>query len=514
MSQKRLMFEPAARHALLRGFNKLVAAMEVTLGPRGRVVAVGRDNRLRAPELLDDGAIIARRFAGFPDRFETMGAFLARHIAWQVEEAVGDGATTAVVIARAILNAANRHVAAGYNVMSIRRGLEKALDAVSSELDKLTQPLESPAQITALATSITGSETIGRLVEEIFDVVGEHGAVDVRSNYGLTHSCRYINGTFWNQGWVSSYFATEGETAVVKEPYILLTNRVLDTAAELVPILEQVGQIKERGLVVFATDVRGDALNILVTNKARGRLPTLAIKAPGLGLEKTEILQDLSVLTGGRMFLTEAGERVETATLADLGQAREVQAIRSGFTLLGGHGRPAAIRERSQELRRQIADAAYGYERNQLVQRSGKLLGGVALLEIGGATETERDYLKERAQEAVRVVRLGLQDGIVPGGGVAFLRCLSALETLCLPDDQAIALPIMELALTAPLRAILRNSGLEPDVLMDQIRRSDNGCGYDVVHDQLTDMVKANIVDPVQVLQTALRAGLVARLWR
>ena len=512
MPHPRLAFEPAARQFLCKGFNDLADLMEIALGPRGRLVAVARENSRKPPELLNDGATIARRFTGFANRFETMGAFIARHIAWRMEEAVGDGATTAVVIARQVLNEADRYVAAGYNSMSIRRGLEKALVVVLHALEKQAQPLTKPAQIAALAASITGDETVGRYIEEIFDTVGPHGAVEVRTNYARTHDRAYIQGTLWDQGWVSSHFATASGTAVLQNPYLLLTNRNLEKATELAPIMALVRQAGERGLVVIATSVAGDALNILVANKTREIMPTLAIRAPGLGPEKTEILQDLAVLTGGKVFREEAGERLEAATLLDLGQADEVQAIRSGFTLIGGKGRPVAIRERHLKLRRQLPSASYGRERERLIERSGKLLGGVGLLHIGGATEIEQEYLKERAQEAVHVVRLALQDGIVPGGGVAYLHCLPALDCLELPDEEALAIPILRSALIAPAKAILRNSGFEPNPIIERLRSSElsrePNCGFDVMHGQFVDVIAANIVDPVKVLHTALRTGI------
>jgi chaperonin GroEL len=473
------------------------------------MVAVNRDNPRRPPELLNDGALIARRFTGFPNRFETMGAFLARHIAWQVEEAVGDGATTAVVIAQAIINETTRYLAAGFNPMRMQRGMEKALAAALAELERQGQPLEKMEQIRGLATSITGDETIGKYTEEIFDVVGAYGAVQVRTHYGRGHSCRFINGTFWNQGWASSYFTTEGGTAVVKDPYLLLTNHHLKRADELLPVLEQVQQTGEgRGLVVIAPTIAGDALNILVINKTRGSMPTLGIKAPGLGPEKAEVLTDLAVLTGGRVFYAEADDRVEKATLADLGQAREVQAIRSGFTLIGGKGRPAAIRQRTHELRSRLPQAPYGRERNRLVERAGKLQGGVGLLEVGGATESERDYLKERTEEAVHVVRLGMQGGIAAGGGVAYLACLPALRALVLSDEEAPGAAILAHALMAPMRAILENSGVDASAIIAQVAESGAGCGYDVMYGQFTNMIAANIVDPVKVLQVALQTGV------
>lgn len=482
--------------------------MAVALGPRGRLVAVNRENSRRPPELLDDGATIARRFSGLPDRFESMGALLARHIAWQVEEAVGDGATTAVVLARAIVAETDRYLAAGYNAMSLRRGLECAAQAVNVELGKMARPLDTAERIRALATSITHDETLGQYIEEVFDVVGPYGAVDVRTHFGRGHQVRFINGVSWNQGWASSYFTTDGGTAILKEPYILCTNHILSQADELLPALEAVRQAGTRGLVVIAPEIREDALSLLVANKVRGVLPTLAIKAPGLGPEKTEVLHDLAVMTGGRVIVAEKADRMQDVTLADLGQAREVQAIRSGFTVIGGKGRPAAMRARSQQLRSQIPSAAYGRERNRLVERAGKLLGGMALLEVGGATESEHDYLKDRAAEAVHVVRLGLQGGVVPGGGAAFLGCLPALAHLDLPEDARLGAQIMAQALAAPMRAILQNSGFEPEAILATIRSRGNGAIYDVVAGEYADAVTANIVDPVKVLQVALETAV------
>lgn len=508
MSHPRLAFEPGSRRALRRGFHQLADAMAVALGPRGRLVAVTRDNPRRPPELLDDGATIARRFIGLPNRFESMGALLARHIAWQVEEAVGDGSTTAVVLARALVDETDRYLAAGYNAMLLRRGLERAAQVVNEELGKLARPLDTPERIRALAASITRDDTLGQFVEEVFDVVGPYGAVDVRTHFGRGHNVRYINGVSWNQGWASSYFTTDGGTAILKEPYLLYTNHHLSQAEQLLPALGAVRQAGTRGLVVIAPEIGGDALSILVANKVRGVLPTLAIKAPGLGPEKTEVLHDLAVMTGGRVIVAEKADRLQDVTLADLGQAREVQAIRSGFTVIGGKGRPAAMRERSAHLRSQIPGAAYGRERNRLVERAGKLLGGMALLEIGGATESERDYLKDRAAEAVHVVRLGLQGGVVPGGGAAFLACLPTLERLDLPDEQRPGAQIMAHALAAPLRAILQNSGFEPEAILAALRSRGNGAVYDVIAGDFADSATANIVDPVKVLQVALETGV------
>ena len=505
----RIVFEPASRRALNRGFNRLAQLMQVTLGPRGRIVAVAQDNPRRPPNLLDDGATIARQFLGLPNRFETMGAFLARHIAWQVEEAVGDGSTTAVVIARHILNTAERYVAAGHNVMSLRRGLEKGLAAALAELQAQARPLEDPKQIEAMAAAITGNETLGKFIEEIFDTVGAHGAVEIRNNYARVHDRRYIRGVMWNNGWISSYFCTEGSKAVLNDPFLLFTDQQLSNGEELVPILDQVRQAGngKRGLVVIAPVIEGEALNVLVTNKNRGALPTLAIKAPGLGIEKTDVLEDLAALCGGRVLLSVSGERISKMKLTDLGQADEVQAIRSSFTVIGGKGRPAAVRQRADWLRKQIPKAGYGRDRDRLIERSGKLTSGVALLHIGGASDAERDYLKERSQEAVDVVRMGLIDGVVTGGGVAFLAAARALDHLHLPDDEAPGLDILRSALTAPTTALITNAGLESAPILARLQESP-ACAYDVLRECYVDASTAPFVDPVRVLYTALQTGV------
>ncbi len=536
MSRPQLILSPHARPRLVLGFNQLADLLTTTLGPSGRTVVMQDEHPRRPPVLLNDGATIARRFTGFPQRFESMGALLARQIAWTMEETVGDGSTTAVVIARALINAAERHIAAGYNAMRLRIGLEKTLPPLLAALEEMARPLNDPTMITTLATTVTGSQQLGDHIEEIFDVVGAHGAVDVRRNYGVTHEREYIRGVFWNQGWVSSTFTTEAGKAVLKDPYVLLTNRHLTAADELVPLLEKIHNAgkqnkQQRGLVVIANGIQGEALNLLVSNKVRDILPTLAIKTPGLGPEKNEILHDLAAVCGGQTFLSEAPTRLQDATLDDLGAADEIQAIRSGFTLIGGKGRPAAIRQRAAELRTQLPQAAYGRDRNRLLERSGKLLGGVALLKVGGSTDTERDYLRDRAKEAVGVLRLALDAGIVPGGGVAYLRALPILDQVELAGEEAIARTVMQAALQAPARAILRNAGVEAAPIISRLCDASSPVhgdptaqvgydvttqvgydvttqvGYDVTTHRFTELLAAGIVDPLPVVIKALEVG-------
>lgn len=503
-----LLFGSDAQTALRTGFDLLAKTLEVTLGPEGNLVGVERTNRRRPPELLADGAAVARRIAGLPNPHEGMGAYLARHIAWQVEEAVGDGATTAVVLARHILNDGHRHIAAGHNAMSLRRGIERGLAVALDALRGLSSPLENAQQTITLASTITGDAELGKYIEEVFDVIGPTGSVEVRKSYARVHDRRYIRGVLWNNGWISSYFTTEPGKAVVEKPYLLFTDRHLRSADELLPLMGQIRKEGGRGLVVIATDVVGDALNLLVTNKQRGGLPTLAVKAPGLGTEKAEVLNDLAALCGGKVFLDVLGEPLAKATLADLGQADEVQAIRSSFTIVGGRGRPALIRKRAEDLRKRIPAAAYGRERDRLVERQAKLTGGIAVLEIGGASDVEQEFLKERTQEAVRVVRLALEEGIVPGGGTALLACIPAVRQLTLSADEAPAIDILCKALEAPARAIITNAGLEAEPILARLRERGTGWGYDVLRHEVVEMAAAHIVDPAKVVETALRTGV------
>lgn len=514
MSPPKIILGAQARHKLTRGFNQLADLLALTLGPRGRTIVVESHHRNRPPELLDDGALIARRFTGLPDRFETMGAFIARQIAWQVEETVGDGSSTAVVFAREILNQSQRMIAAGHNAMRLCRGLEIGMVAILDQLRRVAQPVVGQQQMRNLAIAITGDERLGRHIEEIFDIVGAHGAIDVRLSYALGHEREYIRGAFWNQGWVSSYFTTEPGTAVVKKPHILFTNCHLQSADELLPILEQVQRRRqsnksaEGGLVVIAPDVTGEALNLLVANKSRGVVPTLAIKAPGLGSEKTEILHDLAALCGGHVFASESGESIKHAQIDQLGRSDEVQAIRSGFTLIGGKGRPADVRQRVADLRSQLTGAPYGRDRDRLVERTGKLVGGVALLKVGGVTESERTYFKNRAEEAVRSLRLALDGGVVAGGGAAYLACLPVLDQLELAEDEAAAIPVLRSALVAPLATIVRNAGFESSPILARLADSPPGSGFDVNSGQIVAMLAAHIVDPLAVASEALRIGM------
>jgi chaperonin GroEL len=504
-----------ARQALQAGMTTLADAVEPALGPHGRMVAVQRETgpKNKAPELLNDGAAIARRVWALPNRWHTMGLLLARHMAAQVEEAVGDGGSTAIVLARAIVEAGQKHIAAGCDPMQLRRGLEKALPVALAAIEQTAQPLEDDQHILALATAITGRDDLAKLIHECFEVVGQFGVIEVRPSQSVAHDREYIQGVLWNEGWKSSHFVTRGGAAVLEQPYVLCATHRLTTATQLAPLMGMLIEAnaaakQQRGLVVIAFAIEGDALNILVTNKARDVLPALAIHAPGAGNDRFEILHDLATLCGGKLFAEEAGDRVEAATLSDLGQADEVNAVRSAFTITGGKGRPAAIRQRITDIRKLMPNAASTVERARLSERVGKLLGGAALLRVGGATEAERAHLMARAEEAVRVVRIGMEGGIVPGGGAAYLAAVPALAKLCLPGDEAPASAILCQALRAPMSALARNAGYDPAPVVHAALAAGGSSGFDVRTGALTDMRAANIVDPLKVTTAVLRAAV------
>lgn len=508
----------AVRTALQTGMSKLTHAIEPALGPRGRLVAVERETgpKHQAPELLNHGAAIARRIWALPNRWQSMGLLLARHMAAQVEESVGDGGSTAIVLAHAIVQSGLRCVAAGHDPMQLRRGLEKALPIALRAIEQTAQPLDDERHILALAHAITGHQDLARLVHECFDVVGHHGVIEVRPSQSVTHDREYIQGVLWNEGWKSSHFVTSGGAAVLRRPYILCSTHRLTSATQLAPLMsaliesneENAASKQERGLVVIAFAIERDALNLLVTNKSRGVLPALAIHAPGAGNNRFEILMDLAAQCGGKLFSEEAGDRVETATLADLGQADEVNAVRSAFSLTGGAGRPTAIRQRIAQLRTALAQSTENHERDALRERIGKLLGGAALLRVGGASVTERTQLMARAEEAVRVIRLGAESGVVPGGGAAFLAAAVALRDAELSGDEAIAAGILQQALQEPMRALVRNAGHEPAAAVHSALARGVGWGFDVRTELLADMRAAHIVDPLKVTTTVLRAAV------
>jgi chaperonin GroEL len=491
---KRVCFDLEARMAIKRGFDQIARIAQVTLGPRGGVVALekiaGRD---KAPELLSDTGVIARRIVELPGRFENMGAMLARHMAWRMHEEVSDGAAMALVIAQSIIADAAKYIAAGHNVMSLWRGLKALQPHVVARLDDLAQPLEDPERIQSLATALVGNERLGELIE-------------VRNAYGMADDREYVEGMSWDAGWVSPYFANRESSlqATVERPYLLVTDYSLTSAQDLIPVLERVRAAGGKSLVVIAGNIGESALNLMVANNAKGTLRLLGLKAPRYGDMRTGVLDDIAVATGGRYVRKDAGDQISRVTVQDLGRVQTVVCNRATFTLIGTMGSPQAIRERIRELRQTREHLDDKTERQQLDERIGKLLGGTALLHVSGQSKEDRDRRKEVAETALQVVRLGLQGGIVPGGGSAYIAALSALDEVPLSEDEAPARDMMRQALLAPLTCLTRNAGFDPGPVVARVQASPAGWGFDVWRGEVVDMMAANIVDPLPTVRAAL----------
>jgi chaperonin GroEL len=510
---KRVRFDLEARMAIKRGFDQIANVAQVTLGPIGGVVALERiARRDSSPEILDDMGTIARRIIEIPGAFENMGAMLARHLAWRVRDEVGDGSATALVIAQAIIAESLRYTAAGHNIMALWHGIRKAAPYVEARLEELTHPLEDPDSIASLAASIVRDEQVGRFIEEIFDIVGPQGFVEVRKAYGMQSDREYVEGVYWDAGWISPYFADKDKSlqAIVQRPYILITDHVIENAPDLIPALEAVRRAEGKGLVVIANDIKGSALNLMVANNARGTLRLLGLKNPRYGDMRRGVLDDIAVITGGRFIRKDAGDMVARVKIDDLGRARHVVCSRATFTIVGTMGSPHAIRERIRELQAMRPNVEEKQDRKNLDERIGKLLGGTAILHVSGQTDAEREHLKELAEGAIHVVRMALQGGVVAGGGSAYIAAMSALDEAKaeLREEEVPALNILRQALTAPLVCLARNAGHDPGPALAHVQEAPVGWGFDVISGQVIDMLAAGIVDPLPMARAAWTGGV------
>jgi chaperonin GroEL len=497
--------------AVKSGFDLIANVAQVTLGPIGGIVAIERMSaRNKSPELLDDVATIARRIIEIPGPFENMGAMLARHLAWNVREEVGDGSATALVLAQSVFSEAIRYIAAGHNAMDLWRGIKKAQVPLVSRLEEIAQPLEDPDSIISLATAIVRDEELGRFIEEVFDIVGPEGHVEVRGAYGRQSDREYVEGVYWDAGWVSPYFADKDNElqATVDRPYILLTDHRIENVQDILPAMEAVRKAGGKSLVVISYDLKGPALNLMVTNNARGRMRLLGLKAPRYGDMRTGIMQDMALSTGARVISEQAGEVLSRVRIEDLGRAQYVVCNRATFTIVGGTGNPQAIRDHIRTLRESRETLQDKQDQKNLDQRIGKLLGGTALLHVSGQTEAERDHRKELAENAIHVVRLGLQGGIVPGGCSAYVALLPVLDEIELTEHEAPALDILRHALVAPLTCLARNGGYDPGPVVAHVKEAPFGWGFDVTRGEVVNMLEANIVDPLPTMRTALDHGL------
>jgi chaperonin GroEL len=512
MAAKEIYFHQGARDAILRGVRVLSDAVAVTLGPKGRNVVI--EKSFGSPTVTKDGVTVAKEI-DLENKFENMGAQMVKEVASKTSDTAGDGTTTATVLARAIYEEGLKLVAAGHSPMELKRGIDKAVEAVVAELKKLSKPTKDRKEIAQVGTiSANGDETIGNTIAEAMEKVGKEGVITVEEGKALETTLEVVEGMQFDRGYVSPYFVTNRERMEVEldDPYILISERKISAMADLIPLLEQVAR-SGKPLLIIAEDVEGEALATLVVNKLRGVLNVAAVKAPGFGDRRKEMLKDIATLTGGTVVSEELGIKFETLTLNDLGRAKRVKIDKDNTTIIDGAGKKADIEGRIKLIRNQIEETTSDYDREKLQERLAKLVGGVAVVKVGAATETEMKERKARVEDALHATRAAVEEGIVPGGGVAYLRCLPALEKLKVDGEQVFGVEIVKHSLAEPLRKIASNAGLEGAVVVDKVRSGQGAFGLNARTETYEDLEKAGVIDPTKVARTALQnAASVASL--
>lgn len=499
---KMLEFDEAARRALERGVNRMADAVKVTLGPRGRNVVL--EKKWGSPTITNDGVTIAREIE-LEEPFENMGALLLREVATKTNDVAGDGTTTATVLAQAMIREGMRNVAAGASPVALRRGIDKAVAAVVEEIRNVSRPVETPQAISQVAAISAGDAEVGELVSQAMEKVGKDGVITVEESKTMGTEVDVVEGMQFDRGYISPYFVTDSERmeVVLEEPYILLTDRKISAVADLVPVLEKAMQ-RQRSLVIVAEDIEGEALATLVVNNIRKTISVAAAKAPGFGDRRKAMLSDMAVLTGGEVISEETGLKLENVQLSMLGQARQVRMTKDETTIVDGRGQEAAISGRVAQIRREIDETDSDYDREKLQERLAKLAGGVAVIRVGAATETELKAKKHRVEDALSATRAAVEEGIVPGGGTTLIQAEVVLGKLDVQDDVATGVQIVRRALAEPVRVIAENAGVEGAVVANRVQTASPGTGFDAVTEQYTNMVEAGIIDPAKVVRTAL----------
>ncbi len=503
MAAKILKFDEEARRALERGVNALAEAVKVTLGPRGRYVVL--EKKYGSPSMVDDGVTIAKEVE-LEDAFENMGAQLAREVASKTNDVAGDGTTTATVLAQSIVREGMKTVAAGANPMLVKRGIEKAVDAAVEAIGKLAIPVETKDEILQVATNSAKNKLIGEMIAEAMDKVGKDGVITVEESKGTQTSLELVEGMQFDKGYISPYFVTDPERmeAVLDEPLILLFEKKISAVADLIPVLEKVVRMG-KPLLIIAEDVDGEALATLVVNKIRGTINVAAVKAPGFGDRRKAMMEDIAILTNGKFITEDLGIKLENVDLSMLGSAKRVTVTKEETTIVEGRGDSAAIQGRIAQIKKQIEETDSDYDREKLQERLAKLAGGVAVIKVGAATETELKEKKHRFEDALSATRAAVEEGVVPGGGVAFLRCIDAVSKVQAEGDEAIGVSIVRRALEEPTRCIAANSGMEGSIVVERIMSQDGNLGFNAMTGEFEDMVKAGIVDPAKVTRSALQ---------
>ncbi len=509
MAAKQLVFSEDARRRLKDGIDVVANAVATTLGPKGRNVAL--DRKFGSPTITHDGVTVAKEIE-LEDPFENMGAQLLKEAATKTNDIAGDGTTTSTVLAHAIVTEGLKNLAAGSNPMLLKRGIEAASKAVADAIRAQAIDITTKEEIGNVASISAQDRTIGELIAEVMDKVGKDGVITVEESKGLEFETEYVEGMQFDRGYISAYFITDAEhmESVIAEPYILIYDKKISAAQDIVPVLEKMVQVGKRDLVIIAEDIDGEALATLVLNKLRGMLNVLAVKAPGFGDRRKAMLQDIATLTGASVISEETGRKLETTTLTDLGRAEKVVADKDNTTIVGGKGVDTEIRGRIEQIRVEIDKTTSDYDREKLQERLAKLSGGVAIIRVGAATETELKEKKHRVEDALSATRAAVEEGIVPGGGVALINAMSALDDVKLDnEDEQIGVNIVRKSLVVPMRKIVENAGKEGSVVIENVRQAqlksgDTNIGYDVLRDEYINMVKGGVIDPAKVTRGAL----------
>ena len=509
---KQLYFNEEARRALKRGVDAVADAVKTTLGPRGRNVAI--DKKFGAPTVTHDGVTVAKEIE-LKDPFENMGARLLVEVATKTNDIAGDGTTTATVLAQAIVTEGLKMVAAGANPMMIRRGLDRGAEALIAKLREMATPIRDRADIAHVASISAADREIGEIIAEVMEKVGKDGVITVEESKGIAFEKEYTEGMQFDRGYISAYFVTNSERmeAELESPYILITDKKISAIQEILPVLEKALTVT-KNLVIISEDIDGEALATLVVNKLRGTVNVLGVKAPGFGDRRKAMLQDIAILTGGTLISEEVGRKLDSATIEDLGRARRVVSDKDNTTIIEGNGNEKAIKARIEQIRTQIDSTTSDFDREKLQERLAKLAGGVAVLKVGGSTEPELKEKKHRVEDALSTARAAVEEGIVPGGGVALINAISALDNVKVGhEDETYGIRILRRALEEPMRILARNAGEEGSVIIDAVRRiqaekKNTNLGYNVMNGEFIDLVKEGIIDPVKVTRSAVQNAI------
>ncbi|MDO8426007.1 MAG: chaperonin GroEL [Deltaproteobacteria bacterium] len=504
MAAKELLFSHNARSSILKGVNTLADAVKVTLGPRGRNVII--EKSFGSPTITKDGVTVAKEIE-IENRFENMGAQMVKEVASRTSDVAGDGTTTATVLAQAIFREGSKLVAAGHNPMDLKRGIEKAVEVVIGELKKFSKPVKEKREIAQVGTiSANGDTAIGEIIAEAMEKVGKEGVITVEEAKGMETKLDVVEGMQFDRGYLSPYFVTDAERmeCVLEDAFILIHEKKVSNMRELLPILEKIAKMG-KPLLIVAEDVEGEALATLVVNKLRGTLQAVAVKAPGFGDRRKAMLDDIAVLSGGRLIAEELGIKLESIDIKDLGRAKRIVIDKENTTLIDGAGKKDAIEGRIKQIRAQIEESTSDYDKEKLQERLAKLAGGVAVINVGAATETEMKEKKARVEDALHATRAAVEEGVVPGGGVAYMRALGAIEQLKLEGDQQFGVKLVRRALEEPLRQIAANAGLEGSIVVEKVKNGKGAFGFNAATEVYEDLVKAGVIDPTKVSRIALQ---------